>query len=147
MLPTETDSVASTFVLKVNFHLLIRRWHEDPLDIWRRTWSLIPTATWPTLTWRRSRILRHSPPTFSIQMSTPASQSQSTEWRQTRQPKHSENFLSSLPSKQYEDAWLAEANHSRCLSVWLLHEEKTPELRSSDEWSESWKMGFLFLQV
>lgn len=37
------------------------------------TWSLIPIATWPILTCRRSRILRHwSSRTFSIQTSMPA---------------------------------------------------------------------------
>lgn len=40
------------------------------------TWSLIPIATCPTLTCRRSRILRHSPWTFSIQMSTPGASEQ-----------------------------------------------------------------------
>ena len=52
-----------------------------------------------------------------------------------------------LPSKQYEDGWFAEVDHSKCPSVWLLQEEKTPELRSSDEWSESLKRKIIFLKI
>lgn len=103
-----------------------------------RTWSLIPMATWPTLTCRRSRILRHSPCMSSIQMSTPEMPEQRKTVMTGVNP-HVTWWHSSavLPSRLSEEGWLAEAVHSTCPSVWLLQEEKTPELRSSDEWSES----------
>lgn len=47
------------------------------------TCSLIPMATCPTLTCRRSRILRHSPWTFSIQMSTPGAASDNNKTRRS----------------------------------------------------------------